>query len=1183
MEAVMNSKMNIQEEKAVMPTRRVFNLGSIRVRLLIIFVLLVLLPAAIIGTASGVGSLQAGRQQVIHQLESVVSLKESQINDWLETLQLQIELIVDLDSEATLQDLGILLQGTPDAATYRAAYDTQLNRFQQVVGHDFEELFLINLQGEVILSTEAAQEGKDYSRQAFFQEGLKKDYIQPPFYSPSLDRTSLVIVHPLADEQGRTWGVLAGRASMAKLSEIMQERTGLGETGETYLVGANNALLTEARFTEDMRYVRTQGTDNAIKNRNNGSGLYGDYRGEPVVEVYHWLPELQVVLMAKQDQVEAFSTTYVTLGIIGGIALVALVIAVMIGLVMTRRITNPLTSLAKTSQQIAAGDLSARAPHVASGDEIGVLAASFNQMADQVSGLLDRVQARSQELEERTREMEASQRVTFAASERTTPDALLDLVVNLIRDQFHLYHVQMYMVDEEKQAAVLRKSTGFAGRRLLQSGHQIPLDRPSLVTQAIHEGQPTLVADVSQDANFMANPLLPHTQSELAVPLKLGEQVIGVLDAQDREADRFTESTITLFQTMTNQIAFLFENSDLLDNVAEQSEMLTIFASQLRTAADIARQLGTVLDPDRLLQQVVDMMQSRFGLYHAHIYVLETSPEGNGHGPAEARLTVRAGSGEVGQVLRERGHNIPLDSPKSPVARAARSREIVVVNNTDLVRDFMPNPLLPQTRSELAVPLVFGEQVLGVLDMQDDQPGRFTQTELDTFTTLAGQVATALQTAGLFAQVQARFLVGQALAGTQTEDDVLNAMVEVANAYPEARISIYTIDQDSSADNGQEMTAIMRRGESFESGILFDLPIEARFTDDQFKLLDRVSAGEPFISPNLLLDERADPLSRETAAQGGVVSMTLLPIMAGDEWLGLITASSQREGYFDERKLHLYRSLAEQGALALRTGQLFDETQQTAERLREVDRIKGEFLASMSHELRTPLNSILGYTEVMLLGLNGDLDPETQEDVQAIYDNGQHLLSLINDVLDVAKIEAGYLKLNIEEIQIETLIETAQNNAAGLLTNKPNVEFVIEAEGAEAFPSIQGDQIRLTQILNNLLSNAIKFTDEGKVTLRAYRDHPDWICLEVEDSGIGMKQEDLDKIFDRFHQVDSSESRRAGGTGLGLPITRHLIESHGGTIEVHSQLGQGSTFTVRLPVQVQEDQVEPEIEAENEA
>jgi signal transduction histidine kinase len=302
----------------------------------------------------------------------------------------------------------------------------------------------------------------------------------------------------------------------------------------------------------------------------------------------------------------------------------------------------------------------------------------------------------------------------------------------------------------------------------------------------------------------------------------------------------------------------------------------------------------------------------------------------------------------------------------------------------------------------------------------------------------------------------------------------------------------------------------------------------------------------------------------------------VLPITVGDDWLGVIAAVSQKQGYFDERKLHLYQSLAEQGAMALLTGQLFDETQHTAERLREIDRVKGEFMASMSHELRTPLNSIIGFAEIMLMGIDGELPAEVNEDVQAIFDNGQHLLNLINDVLDLTKIEAGYLALHLVEVPIEPLIETVKDNAAGLLLSKPAVEFVVEIEDAATLPSVQGDEVRLTQILNNLISNAVKFTDEGPVTLRAYQDRPDWICLEVEDSGIGISEDDLEKVFDRFHQVDSSESRSAGGTGLGLPITRHLIELHGGTIDARSQLGVGSTFSVHLPAFV------PEVQAEDE-
>ena len=658
---------------------------------------------------------------------------------------------------------------------------------------------------------------------------------------------------------------------------------------------------------------------------------------------------------------------------------VSLIVAAAILLFLARRLTAPIHALIAGTEKIGRGELETQIL-VTSSDETGALATSFNAMANQISGLLAGLQARSAELEERTRELEASQRVTFAASERTTPDELLGLVVDLVRDQFDLYHAQVYIVDEEQQAAVLRQSTGYAGSQLLQRKHQIPLDATSLVTRAIHSGEPVLVDDVNQAEDWLPNPLLPETQSELVVPLKVGDRVIGVLDAQDITPGRFTESTVALFQSMANQIAFLFENDELLARVTEQSEALTIFTTQLRTAAEIARQAGSMLDPEELLQQTVELMQSRFGLYHAHIYVLDE---------ATGQLNVQAGSGEVGRVLIEQGHSIPLDREKSLVARAARTREPVLVEDTTLESDFMPNPLLPQARSELSIPLVAGGRVLGVLDIQDDQAGRFAESDVDTYFALAGQIAVSLQNASLF-----------------------------------------------------------------------------------------------------------------------------------------------------------------------------EDVQKAAEQVREANQLKSEFMADMSHELRTPLNSIIGYTELMLMGVS-EMDPDTLEDVQAIYDNGQHLLRIINNLLDLAKIEAGRMELDVEEIHIPSLLEEIKTSSAGLLINKP-IELLVEVE--QDLPSIEADRVRLSQILNNLIGNAIKFTEEGSITLRAFGDTDDgeWVCLEVQDTGAGMSEEDLEEIFGRFKQ-GSSLTRRAEGTGLGLDITRHLVELHGGTIDAHSQPGEGSTFTVRLP------------------
>jgi len=633
-----------------------------------------------------------------------------------------------------------------------------------------------------------------------------------------------------------------------------------------------------------------------------------------------YVSDLGWKVLVHQAQSEALATvtaqTRNTLLLVLLVAGITAVVAVAMGQVLA----GPIARLTSVVTRFTEGDLSARVD-IDSRDETGVLAASFNQMAKQVGTLLIDLQARSAELEERTRELEASQSVTFAASERTSPDELLGLVVDLVRDQFDLYHAQMYMLDEEKQMAVLCESTGYAGSQLLQGGHQIPLDQTALVTKAIREKEPVLVDDTSQDPNFMPNPLLPETRTELVVPLRIGERVLGVLDIQDRTPGRFLESTIALFQAMADQVAFLFENNELLGRVTDQTEALTVFTTQLRTASDIAEQLSTILDPEQMLHKMAELMQSRYGLYHVHIYVLDE---------AKRKLVVRAGSGEVGLVLRERGHSIPLDAEKSLVARAARSGEPVLINDTSVESDFMPNPLLPQTRSELSVPLVVGELVLGVLDIQDDQADRFADSDVDTFSTLAGLAASSLRNAALFRQVEAsaqetqvRFEISQALVDAQTEEEVLDVLIQQMGVYSKTRPAIFTV-----ASEAKELTVIVRRQATLDSGLP---PLEEgmRLAVSRFPSLQDSADGKSFMSSNLLVDEHVDPAVREIARMTGALSELSLPLMAGGEYLGVVSVSSPKEGYFDEHKQHLYQALAEQGATALQAARLRDKARES--------------------------------------------------------------------------------------------------------------------------------------------------------------------------------------------------------------------------------------------------------------
>jgi PAS domain S-box-containing protein len=409
--------------------------------------------------------------------------------------------------------------------------------------------------------------------------------------------------------------------------------------------------------------------------------------------------------------------------------------------------------------------------------------------------------------------------------------------------------------------------------------------------------------------------------------------------------------------------------------------------------------------------------------------------------------------------------------------------------------------------------------MLGVLDMQDDMPNRFSEADADAFSTLAGQLATTLQTARLFAEQRE---TQEALASSEAQ---FRTLVDYA---PEA-IVVFDVDTGKFVDVNDNATELYgyARDELLKIG-----PVQV---SPEFQPSGRLSAE--LISAQI-----------QSAVQGGH------PVF---DWVH--KKASGREIPCEIRLVKLPaadRNLVRASITDITERKMAEET------IIQGDRLKSEFLANMSHELRTPLNSIIGYTDVLLMGIDGDLDGEVRTDLEAINDNSQHLLKLINDILDLAKIEAGKMTLEISDVVVPALLEDVKKNNASLLANK-NVQMAVSTD--ENLPTLTCDQGRLYQILNNLVSNAAKFTKVGQITLRAFPENSDMV-LQVEDTGSGIQPDELEEIFEEFTQADTSSTRQHEGTGLGLTITRRLVQMHGGRINVASVVGKGSTFTVHLPL-----------------
>ncbi len=714
-------------------------------------------------------------------------------------------------------------------------------------------------------------------------------------------------------------------------------------------------------------------------------------------------------------------------------------------------------------------------------------------------------------------EMQIVSEVTEALNRLTNVQDVMQLICDLAKARFGLYHAHLYLFDEKRTSLTLVAGAGDVGRTMHERGHRIAINHPhSIVASVARTGEATIVNDVRRSPNFLPNPLLPQTRSEMAVPMRVGGTLIGVFDVQSEETNHFDEGDAPIKTSLAAQAAIALENSRQAQAQQQAESRLRRIARQLQTVAEVGSAITTILSLDTLLPTVVDLTKERFDLYHAHIYLISAD---------DNSLILAAGAGEPGKLMQARGHSIARTA-NSLVATAARERRVVIVNDVTQDPNFLVNPLLPMTRAEMSLPLLVGDHLIGVLDVQSDTAGRFDQDDISVKTSLAAQIAIAIENSRAFAGAE-------------------QARRETQHIYNESLELIGTAGFDGYF---RELNPSWTRMLGYTREHLLANPfIDFVHEDDKeatIAVAVELATGKPAVSF----------INRYRTLPGNYLWI---------EWNTSADLNSQTL-YFVAHDISAQVELQQQREESLKAAQLQSaRDRQTADRLREVDRLKSQFLANMSHELRTPLNSIIGYSEILIDGDDGDLTQEAAEDIGIIYNSGKHLLNLINEILDLAKIEAGEVNLVSEIIDLERLVADIVGSSQVLINSSAvTLSLNVEAHGLV----INADPLRLRQIVTNLVSNAAKFTEEGAVVVTIAR-HDDYFArVSVLDSGIGINEADLTAIFERFRQVDGSSTRRAGGTGLGLSISRSLIEMLGGEIYVESTVGVGSTFWFTIPL-----------------
>jgi signal transduction histidine kinase len=472
-------------------------------------------------------------------------------------------------------------------------------------------------------------------------------------------------------------------------------------------------------------------------------------------------------------------------------------------------------------------------------------------------------------------------------------------------------------------------------------------------------------------------------------------------------------------------------------------------------------------------------------------------------------------------------------------------------------------------RTILAVPMLREGVPIGVLVLTRSEVRPFTDKQIELVTTFADQAAIAIENVRLFDEVQAQKReLSEALAHQTATSEVLS----VISRSPTDAKPVFDAITQSAAYLCEAVFSVVW----LYDGDLMRIAATRNFTAEVLGKLSREYPKRPdrsVLAGRAVLDGRithvsdllADPdYSHELALAGNWRASLAVPMLRDGHAIGAIVVGKAESLRFSERQIQLLTTFADQAVIAIENVRLFDEIQEKSRQLAEASEHKSQFLASMSHELRTPLNAIIGLTEMIVSNAAKFGAEKVQEPLRRVHGAGTHLLGLINEVLDLSKIEAGKLELNLEPVSIARLIDEVIGTA-GQLAEKNRNRLVVDGEGD--LGPLTADPMRLKQILLNLLSNACKFTNDGEIALqvRQVADGHNWIELAVTDTGIGLTAEQQAKLFQDFTQADSLTARRYGGTGLGLALSRKLARMMGGDVTVSSQPGKGSVFTVRLP------------------
>ncbi len=694
-------------------------------------------------------------------------------------------------------------------------------------------------------------------------------------------------------------------------------------------------------------------------------------------------------------------------------------------------------------------------------------------------------------------------------------------------------------------------ATSEAGNEALKSSFPRPLSSPGTHTKAALSRKPAYIFDFENDPEvspeLKAVVVARGIRSQLSVPMLREGVTIGTIGVTRTEPGQFSDHQIKLMETFADQAVIAIENVPLFNETKEALEQQTVISEILRVIS------SSPTDTQPVFDAIVKSGVHLFGGMNVTL-----------------RLVKGDHSVHVAGTLKSLDDiPIPLDDESVPGSRAIRRREVVQVPDV-LAPEYQGTRLAQRAalrgfRAVLAAPMLRENNAIGAINVLRETPAPFTDKQIKLLETFAAQAVIAIENVRLFREIsealERQTATSEVLKvisrSTFDLKPVLESLVENARRLCDAdRATISRADTD-----GNYAPVIERALEPNPEYLAYAQRHPIR--PDRGSALGRaVLERRPVHIPDVLADPEYSRLDLTKVRDFRTV--LAVPMLREGEPIGVFVLTREKDVKpFTEKQVELVTSFADQAVIAIENVRLFNEIQDKSRQLEAANKHKSEFLANMSHELRTPLNAIIGFSEALLEKMFGEMNVKQEDYLKDIHSSGRHLLSLINDILDLSKVEAGRMELELSEFDVSSAVQ----NAMTLVRERAqNHGITLKLHVDRKLKDIRADERKFKQILLNLLSNAVKFTpDGGRVEVDARRNGKS-VEVSVKDNGVGIAKQDQDAVFEEFRQVGRDYTVKQEGTGLGLALARRFVELHGGKIWVKSAPGKGSTFTFTLPL-----------------